>query len=220
MTKSRKKFDAAFKAKIALEALREDATVRNWRSGTGCIRTRFMPGRSRFSTTSLACSREGRAVRAMAGRSASVRRPSFTPRWRTDGRTGFLGQECGFRRKRHVERVMLATCNGMTAGGAGSLALRLLALGLLSGQVFICNLFTTWPDTSQAFASQFDPMGVVNDTVEDRIGVGRVVDDVMPAVHGELGCDDGRAAAVSLFEDSRRSCGRPHRGARNPNRRE
>ncbi len=23
----------------------------------------------------------------------------------------------------------------------------------------------------------------------------------MPAVHGELGCDDGRAAAVSLFED-------------------
>ena len=28
MTKSRKKFDATFKAKIALEALREDATVR------------------------------------------------------------------------------------------------------------------------------------------------------------------------------------------------
>ena len=27
MTKSRKKFDAAFKAKIAVEALREDATV-------------------------------------------------------------------------------------------------------------------------------------------------------------------------------------------------
>ena len=27
MTKSRKKFDAAFKAKIALEALRDDATV-------------------------------------------------------------------------------------------------------------------------------------------------------------------------------------------------
>ena len=44
-------------------------------------------------------------------------------------------------------------------------------------------------------------MGIVNETVEDRIGVGWVVDDLMPAVHGELGCDDGRAAAVSLFED-------------------
>jgi hypothetical protein len=45
----------------------------------------------------------------------------------------------------------------------GSLALRLLALVLLSGQAFICNLFATWPDVSQAFASQFDPMGVVNE---------------------------------------------------------
>ncbi len=53
---------------------------RNWRSGTGCIRTRFMPGRSRFSTMRRACSRAGRAVRAMARRSANVRRPSFTPR--------------------------------------------------------------------------------------------------------------------------------------------
>src|SRR5271157_6053594 len=33
---------------------------RNWRSGTGCIRTRSMPGRSRFSTMSRACSREER----------------------------------------------------------------------------------------------------------------------------------------------------------------
>src|SRR5271166_7105069 len=61
----------------------------------------------------------------------------------------------------------------------------------LSSAIF----FMTWPDASQAFASQFDPMGVVNETVEDRIGVGWVVDDLMPAVHGELGCDDGRAAA-------------------------
>ena len=53
MTKSRKKFDAPFTAKIALEAQREDATFRNWRSGTGCIRTRFMPGRRRFSTDAL-----------------------------------------------------------------------------------------------------------------------------------------------------------------------
>jgi hypothetical protein len=46
-------------------------------------------------------------------------------------------------------------------------------------------------------------MGVGNETVEDRIGVGWVVDDLTPAVHGELGSDDGRAAAVSLFKDLR-----------------
>ena len=37
MTKSRKKFDATFKAKIALEALREDATVPGVAKCTGCI---------------------------------------------------------------------------------------------------------------------------------------------------------------------------------------
>ena len=35
---------------------------------------------------------KGRAVRGMARRSASARRPSFTRRWPTDGRTGFLGR--------------------------------------------------------------------------------------------------------------------------------
>jgi hypothetical protein len=63
MTKSRKKFDAAFKAKIALE--RRCARMRqfwSWRSGTACTRTRFMPGRSKFSITSRAFSRAAMAV--------------------------------------------------------------------------------------------------------------------------------------------------------------
>ena len=80
MTKSRKKFDAAFKAKIALEALREDATVPELAKRHGVHPNRFMPGRSRFSTMRRSCSPEGRAVRGMARRSASARRPSFTPR--------------------------------------------------------------------------------------------------------------------------------------------
>src|SRR5271155_4262233 len=72
---------------------------RNWRSGTRCIRTRFMPGRSRFSTMRRSCSPEGRAVRGMARRSASARRPSFTPRspnCRSNGISwpGGQGDEC------------------------------------------------------------------------------------------------------------------------------
>ena len=34
MTKSRRKFDAAFKVKVALEASRENATVADWRLAT------------------------------------------------------------------------------------------------------------------------------------------------------------------------------------------
>ena len=52
MTKSRKKFDAAFKAKIAVEALREDATVPELAKRHGASKNHpdLMPGRSRFST--------------------------------------------------------------------------------------------------------------------------------------------------------------------------
>jgi len=45
MKKTRRKIDAALKAKIALEALREQATVANLRSAITSIRTRSMPGR-------------------------------------------------------------------------------------------------------------------------------------------------------------------------------
>ena len=44
-------------------------------------------------------------------------------------------------------------------------------------------------------------MSVVDEATQDRVGVGRVADGLMPAVHGKLGRDDPGAASVSLLED-------------------
>ena len=44
-------------------------------------------------------------------------------------------------------------------------------------------------------------MGVVDQAVEDGIGVGRIADQRMPLVDRDLACDDGRAPAVAFFED-------------------
>src|ERR1700739_2171862 len=48
MTKSRQKFDAAFKAKIALEALREDATVPELAKRQGLQQNQIYAWKKRF----------------------------------------------------------------------------------------------------------------------------------------------------------------------------
>lgn len=44
-------------------------------------------------------------------------------------------------------------------------------------------------------------MGVMNETIEDDVGVGRIADDLVPSFDGDLAGDDGRLSAVSFFED-------------------
>jgi hypothetical protein len=44
-------------------------------------------------------------------------------------------------------------------------------------------------------------MSVVNQTVEDGVGVGWIADDVVSAVDRKLACHKGGAAAIALFED-------------------
>ncbi len=54
---------------------------------------------------------------------------------------------------------------------------------------------------AQAFAGEFDAVSVVDETVQDGVGVGGIADDFMPAVDRKLGGDHCRAASIALFED-------------------
>jgi transposase len=51
MKNTRTKHTAEFKAKVALEAVRENATVRSWPSGSGYTRTRSTSGSGSFWQT-------------------------------------------------------------------------------------------------------------------------------------------------------------------------
>jgi len=58
-------------------------------------------------------------------------------------------------------------------------------------------------------AGQIDAMGVVDDAIENGVGVGRIADQVVPFVDWDLAGDDGRSAAIAFFEDLEKivSCG-------------
>ena len=44
-------------------------------------------------------------------------------------------------------------------------------------------------------------MGVVDDAVEDGVSDGRLANDVVPAIDGDLAGDQGGAVAVALLDD-------------------
>jgi hypothetical protein len=87
--------------------------------------------------------------------------------------------------------------NGMMPPGSrASLSDFFLSLTMVSGQAFI-GCFAR----AQTLACQFDAMGVVDETVQDGVGVSRIADDFVPAVDGKLRRDDSRSVAIALFED-------------------
>src|SRR5208337_4306530 len=61
------------------------------------------------------------------------------------------------------------------------------------------------PDPSlrwaHAFAFELDPVGVMDDAVEDGVGIGGIADEIVPFLDGRLAGDDGGAAAIALLDE-------------------
>jgi hypothetical protein len=50
-------------------------------------------------------------------------------------------------------------------------------------------------------AGEIDPVRVVDDAIENGVGVGGIADQLVPFVDGDLAGDDRRSAAVAFFEN-------------------
>ena len=54
---------------------------------------------------------------------------------------------------------------------------------------------------AHALAGKFDPVGIVDDAIEDRIGKRRIADDIMPAIYRHLAGENDRARVVTILDD-------------------
>ena len=48
---------------------------------------------------------------------------------------------------------------------------------------------------------EIDAVRVVDDAIEDGVGVGWITDQIVPFIEGDLAGDDGGSPAVAFFED-------------------
>ncbi len=52
-----------------------------------------------------------------------------------------------------------------------------------------------------AFSGEFEPTGIVAETIEDCIGLGWVADGFVPVLVEQLAGDDGGGMPMAIFED-------------------
>src|SRR5271156_6419764 len=95
--------------------------------------------------------------------------------------------------------MMPPPCNEMIPPGAPPCWLKEVLLPLQGCGSSRFGLFAS--GAAQALAGEFDAMRIVDEAVQDGVGVSGVANDLMPGRQRELGGDDRRPAAISLLEN-------------------
>jgi hypothetical protein len=72
--------------------------------------------------------------------------------------------------------------------------------GCLTCSGFRSSRFGLFAARGASFTCELDASGIMNETVQDGVGVSWVSDDVVPGCHG-LGGDDRRWTPIGFFED-------------------
>ena len=54
---------------------------------------------------------------------------------------------------------------------------------------------------AQGIAAQLEAVGIVDDAIQDRVGEGRIADQVVPAIDRDLAGDQRGAPPVALLDD-------------------
>ena len=71
----------------------------------------------------------------------------------------------------------------------------------MSGVVFVVNFLGRLAAPAHRVAVEFEAIGVVDQAVEDGIGKGWFIDDVVPCSDRQLAGDQDRAVAVAVLDD-------------------